>query len=140
MKLSTRGIAAASLVSLTAIAALCIVAASSPAARADAAVVPLATATPIPLPTPAAKSKHTPNPNEHHGKVTAVSAASITIHNKKDGDQTFAVTADTKVKVAKEKATITDVTVGMEAAVLSADGKTAVKIHAHEPKPHAKKA
>jgi len=66
-----------------------------------------------------------------HGKVTAVSSTSITLHSKKDNtDTTFAVTSTTKVKVDKVDSTIDKVLVGMRAAVKSADGKTADVINA----------
>ena len=74
-----------------------------------------------------------------HGKVTAVSATSITLHSKKTNtDETLAVTPTTKVKVEKVAAAIGDVTVGMHAAVESADGKTADAVHAHAKKDKVK--
>lgn len=69
------------------------------------------------------------------GKVTAVSSASITLHNKESkADRTFTVTSSTKVTVDKAAAAITAIAVGMHVNVLSADGKTADVIHAHTAK------
>ena len=87
-----------------------------------------------------AKSKLA-NDQRFVGKVTAVSSTSITIENKKANlNETLTVSPTTVVKVDKVSATIADVTVGMHAAVMTGDGKSADAIHAHAAKAHSKKA
>lgn len=90
-----------------------------------------APATPAPAPAPAPAAAPTTTTPRIHGKVTAVSATSITVHSKKDDtDSTFAITSTTKVKVDKEDSTIDKVLVGMRASIKSDDGKTADEISA----------
>lgn len=75
--------------------------------------------------------------NEPHfkGKVTAVSSTSITIHSKENNaDNTFTVSSKTKVTLDNKTVAIGDVAVGMNAAIVSADGKAADVIHAHTAK------
>jgi len=84
---------------------------------------------------PAAFAGKSKTASQHyHGKVTAVdaTAGTITIHLHKQGDMTFAVTSSTKVLVAKAPSTLAAVPVGDVARIESADGKTAISIHAHE--------
>ena len=79
----------------------------------------------------------TPNPNNGHGKITAVSADSITVTPKKTGvAKTFTITSDTKITLDDQPSTAAALAVGQHAHIKSKDGTTAQKIAAHT---HAKK-
>ena len=80
------------------------------------------------FPALAAKGGKTPNPNNGHGKITAVSATSITVTPKKGDAKTFTITPDTKVTLDDKPATAADLAVGQHAHVKSKDGTTAKKI------------
>jgi hypothetical protein len=75
-------------------------------------------------------AKGTPNPNNGHGKITAISATSITVQPKNGDAKTFTITADTKVKLDKQPATVADLAAGQFARIKSSDGITALKIMA----------
>ena len=83
-----------------------------------------------------AKGNKTPNPNDGHGKITAVSATSITVTPKKGTAKTFTIAANTKVKLDGQAATAADLAVGQHAKVKSKDGVTARAIKART---HGKK-
>ena len=61
---------------------------------------------------PAVKKHH--GGHAIHGKVSAVDATAmtLTVSTKKGGDQTYAVTSDTKIMKDKAPATFADITVG----------------------------
>ena len=63
-----------------------------------------------------------------HGKITAVSATSITVTPKDGTAQTFTINAATKVSVDKLPATAADLSVGQHGRVFSDDGTTATEI------------
>lgn len=73
-----------------------------------------------------------------HGKITAVSATSITVTPKDGVAKTFTINDSTKVKIDKEPAKVSDLVVGERAGVRSDDGTIATEINAHTKK--AKKA
>ncbi len=83
-----------------------------------------------------AKGGKTPNPNNGHGKITAVSAASITVTPKTGLAKTYTITDSTKVLLDGKAATAAALSVGQHAHIKSADGVTANKIKA---KTHVKK-
>ncbi len=94
----------------------------------------------IALPLHAAEPAEAAHPGKHehfHGKVSAVNATSITITHHKTGEsKTFSVEPATTVTLNKEPSSIDKLSAGMHAGVQpSADGKSAVAIHAHSGKP-----
>jgi len=89
---------------------------------------------------PAAKKKH--GGAAIHGKVSAVDATAmtLTVSTKKNGDQTFTVTTDTKIMKNDASATIADITVGEVVSIDSkkdGDKMTATKITIGKPKKKA---
>ena len=76
----------------------------------------------------------------YHGHVTAVdtTAGTITIQQKNGSPQTFTVPTGAAVFVSDAVSTLANVEVGDAAHIKSADGKTALIIHAHPRVPHVK--
>ncbi|MBV9849156.1 MAG: hypothetical protein JO250_05650 [Armatimonadetes bacterium] len=87
-------------------------------------------------PVRAAQAGKTPNPNNGHGKITAVSATSITVTPKNGTAKTFGITTATKVRLDGQPANVADLAVGEHAQVKSQDGTTARRILART---HVKK-
>ena len=74
----------------------------------------------------AAHGNKTPNPNNGHGKITALSATSITVTPKKTGiSKTYTITPRTKVKIDGAKSTVSALVMGQRAHIMSKDGATA---------------
>jgi hypothetical protein len=63
-----------------------------------------------------------------HGKITDVSATSITVTPKNGTPSTFTINASTKITIDKAPATATDLKVGQRAGVKSDDGTVATAI------------
>lgn len=81
------------------------------------------------FPALAAKGSKAPNPNNGHGKITSVSATSITVTPKKTGiSKTYAISARTKVKVDGAASTVSALVMGQRAHIKSKDGSTACMI------------
>jgi hypothetical protein len=82
------------------------------------------------FPALAAKGGKTPNPNNGHGKVTAISATSITVTPKKGEAKTFTITPDTTITLDGQAVMAADDAslMGKHAHVKSKDGTTANKI------------
>lgn len=93
----------------------------------------------IAIPTFAAKGVKANKANNGHGKVTAVSATSITVTPKTGEAKTYTVSAATTVTLDGKAAKIADVQVGQNAKVTSADGKAATTITAKARVKKAKK-
>ena len=82
------------------------------------------------VPTLALAAKKAPNPNNGHGKITAVSATSITVTPKKGPAKTFTIDANTKVSLDDKPATVADLNTTQHAKIKSKDGVTALHIKA----------
>ena len=82
------------------------------------------------FPVLAVKGGKTPNPNNGHGKVTAISATSITVTPKKGEAKTFTITPATKITLDGQPVTAADDAglMGKHTHVKSKDGTTAKKI------------
>ena len=78
-----------------------------------------------------AKGAKTPNPNNGHGKITAMSATSITVTPKDGPAKTFTISSATKVMLDGQPATASALTTGLHAKIKSADGVAASVIKAH---------
>ena len=73
-----------------------------------------------------AKGNKTLKADNGHGKITALSASSITVTPKKNGEaKIFTLTSSTKVKVDGVASTTSALAVGQRAHIKSADGTTA---------------
>jgi hypothetical protein len=81
-----------------------------------------------------AQGKKAPNPNNGRGKITAVSATSITVTPKNGSAKTYTINANTKITLDGQPATATDLTTDQHANIKSADGTVADKIKAHTKK------
>ena len=90
----------------------------------------LALALLLAVPTLAQAAKKAPNPNNGHGKITAVSATSITVTPKNGTAKTFTIDAGTTVELDGKPATVADLNTAQHAQVKSKDGVTAKRIKA----------
>jgi hypothetical protein len=92
----------------------------------------------ITVPVLAAKGQHkAANPNNGQGKVTAVSATSITVQPKNGAAKTYTITGTTVIKLNGKTVQATDLSTKDHAKIKSGDGTTATKITARS---HHKKA
>ena len=83
----------------------------------------------------AANGVKTPNPNNGHGKITALSANSITVTPKKTGiAKTYTITARTKVKIDGVASITSALVLGPRAHIKSKDGTTARMINVNTKK------
>ncbi|MDQ2799526.1 MAG: hypothetical protein M3Y13_07790 [Armatimonadota bacterium] len=92
------------------------------------------------FPALAAHGNKAPNPNNGHGKITALSATSITVTPKKTGiSKTYSISSSTKVTVDGAASTVSALATGQRAHIKSKDGTTARMIKVSTKK-HGKRA